>query len=142
MKKTFLALFVIAWAALAPAPSAFAETAAAGGKVTAYYFHGSFRCPTCRNLEAYSKEAIERNFKDPLASGALEFRAVNVEEKENGHYAKSYQLYTKSLVLSLVRDGKEVRSKNLAKIWELVRDKQKFIAYVTEETRAFLEGAS
>lgn len=118
---------------------AFAELGVPGGKVTAYYFHGSFRCATCFNMEKYSNEAIEVNFKDALASGNLEFKVVNVEEKGNEHYVKDYQLYTKSFILSLVKNGKEVKSKNLTKIWDYSRDKQKFIVYVTEETKAFLE---
>jgi len=107
--------------------------------VIAYYFHGTFRCYTCTNIEKYSREAIEANFKDALQSGKLEFKAVNVEERGNGHFVDDYQLYTKSLILSLVKDGKEVRHKNLDKIWQLVRNKQKFITYVTDEVDAFLE---
>ena len=53
------------------------------GKVTAYYLHGTFRCYTCNLMEKYSKEAIETNLKDALASGALEFKSVNVENKGN-----------------------------------------------------------
>lgn len=110
-------------------------------KVMAYYFHGAARCPTCHKLEQYSREAVETNFKDALASGKLEFKVVNVEEKENAHYAKDYQLYTKSLVLSLLKDGKEIKSKNLTKIWEYVRDKQRFFDYVSEEVNNFLKEA-
>ena len=99
-------------------------------KVVAYYFHGTARCPTCYKLEQYSKEAIESNFKDALASGKLEFKVINVEDKGNEHYGNDYQLYTKSLVLSLVKDGKEAKWKNLDKIWEYVGNKQKFIGYV------------
>jgi len=110
-----------------------------GDKVIAYYFHGSFRCPTCTTMEKYSKEAIEMNFKDKLASGKLEFKAVNVEERGNEHYVNDYQLYTKSLILSLVKDGKEIKSKNLDKIWQYARNKQKFIDYVTDEINVFLK---
>ncbi|NQU73475.1 MAG: hypothetical protein HQ547_02015 [Candidatus Omnitrophica bacterium] len=109
-------------------------------KITAYYFHGSFRCPTCTAMEKYSREAVETNFKDKLASGKLEFKAVNVEERGNEHFVNDYQLYTKSLILSLVKDGKKVKSKNLDKIWQLARNKQKFIAYVTGEINGFMEG--
>ena len=82
-----------------------AEEAPTGNAVTAYYFHGTFRCPTCHKLEAYAKESIESNFKDALASGKLTFKIVNVEGKGNEHYMNDYQLYTKSLVLSLTKDG-------------------------------------
>ncbi len=112
---------------------------ASGGTITAYYFHGTFRCPTCKKLEQYSKEAIESNFKDALASGKLTFKVVNIEDKGNEHYVNDYQLYTKSLVLSLTKDGKEIRSKNLDKIWEYVGNKQRFQDYVRDEVAAFLK---
>ncbi|MBI4706501.1 MAG: hypothetical protein HY761_01045 [Candidatus Omnitrophica bacterium] len=108
-------------------------------KVIAYYFHGTFRCPTCINMEKYSREAIDTNFKEAVDSGRLEFTVVNIEDKGNEHYAGDYQLYTKSLVLSLVKDGKEVKSKNLDKIWEYSRDKKKFIEYVTGEVDGFMK---
>ena len=108
-------------------------------RVVAYYFHGNFRCPTCHTMEQYSREAIETNFKDALSSGKLEFKVVNTDERGNEHFVQDYQLYTKSLVLSFVKDGKEVKSKNLTKIWEYVRDKQKFYDYVREEVNNFLK---
>jgi len=90
-------------------------------------------------MEKYSKEAIETNFKDDLASGKIEFNAVNVEDRGNEHFVNDYQLYTKSFILSLVKDGKEVRSKNLDKIWEYARNKQKFIDYVSDEVNVFMK---
>ena len=92
-------------------------------------------------MESYSKEALETNFKDALASGKLEFKSIDVEEEQNEHYVNDYQLYTKTLILSHVKDGREVRSKNLDKIWEYARNKNKFMDYVAEETRLFMEGA-
>lgn len=108
-------------------------------KVEAYYFHTSFRCPTCNTMERYAREAIDTNFKTALASGKLEFRSVNVEDPGNEHFVDDYQLYTKTLILSLVKDGKEVKSKNLDKIWEYVRDKQRFVDYVTKGVSDFLK---
>ena len=110
-------------------------------KVTAYYFHGSFRCATCHKLEQYSKEVIETNFEDALDSGNLEFKVVNVEDKGNEHFVNDYQLYTKSLVISLLENNKEVKSKNLAKIWDYAGNKQKFFEYVTSEINKFLKGS-
>jgi hypothetical protein len=92
-------------------------------------------------MEKFSKEAIETNFKDALASGNLEFKAVNVEDRGNEHFVNDYKLYTKSLILSMVKDGKEVKSKNLDKIWELARNKQRFIDYVTSEINGFMKDA-
>jgi len=91
------------------------------------------------NMEKYSREAIESDFKEDLASGRLEFKAVNVEDRGNEHFVDDYKLYTKTLILSLVKDGKEVKSKNLDKIWDLARNKQKFIDYVTGEIKEFMK---
>jgi len=121
--------------------SVIAAEAPTGGTVTAYYFHGAFRCPTCHKLEEYAKEAIENNFKDALASGKLTFKIVNVESRGNKHYVADYQLYTKSLVLSLTKDGKEIRSKNLDKIWEYVRNKERYENYVRDEVTVFMKEA-
>lgn len=108
------------------------------GKVIVYYFHGDFRCSNCINFEKYAKETVEANFKQQLDSGKLEYKVVNVDRKENAHFMDDYQLYTKSLVLSLVKDGKEVKYKNLEKIWNYVRNKDQYIKYVTNEINSFL----
>ena len=134
-KKALLILCILGLAA-----GSFAADIPSGSKVIAYYFHGNFRCPTCYKLEQYSKEAIEANFKNELASGKLTFKAINTDEKGNEHFVNNYQLYTKSLIISLIKDGKEVKSKNLTKIWDYVGDKKKFFEYVTDEINSFLKG--
>lgn len=140
MKKTFF--FVLFLALLFAADRcSLAQGTQTHNRVVAYYFHGTMRCPTCHKLEQYSKEAIETNFKEELASGKLEFKIVNVEDRGNEHFVRDYQLYTKALVLSLVSDGKETRSANLNKIWEYVGNKQKFIDYVTAAVAGLLKEA-
>lgn len=143
MKKRALILLAVMLAGCfwPETPRVLAEEASAGGTVTVYYFHGSFRCPTCNKMEKYAAEVIQNDFKDALASGKLEFRAVNVESKGNEHYVNDYRLYTKTLILSLVKDGKEVRSKNLDRIWQLVRNKKQYEDYVRDEVAAFLKEA-
>ena len=138
MKRILLVVLVVTLVSLGVSFS-FAAGKPSNSKVIAYYFHGNFRCPTCFKLEQYSKEAIEVNFKGELASGKLVFNVINTDERENEHFVKDYQLYTKSLVLALVKDGKEVKHKNLAKIWDYVGNKNKFYNYVTEEIKNFLK---
>jgi hypothetical protein len=107
-------------------------------KVVAYYFHGTRRCRKCLAIEAYTKEAIEKGFPSQLGSGVLEFRAVNVDEPENGHFIGDYELTTKSVVLSDLREGAEERWKNLDLVWEYVGDKEVFIDYIRRETEDYL----
>jgi len=108
-------------------------------KVIAYYFHGTFRCSTCRTIEQYSHDALQTYFEKELGSGKLEFRPVNIEEPEYKHFIQDYQLVTRSLVLSLMSDGKETKWKNLADVWKLVRDKDKFFQHVKDEVEKLLK---
>jgi hypothetical protein len=139
--RKLIILFLAAAAGFSAHCSVFAADKLSGAKVFAYYFHGDMRCPTCLKLEMYSRQALEENFKDAMSSGKLEFKVINVDENKNRHFVDDYQLYSKSLVLSLVKDGKEIRSKNLTKIWEYALSKEKFFDYIKKETSAFLEGS-
>jgi hypothetical protein len=121
------------------APLPLTEVKSQNSKLIAYYFHGTFRCSTCRTIEQYSHDAIQTYFAKELGNGRLEFRPVNIEEPENKHFIQDYQLVTRSLVLSLMSDGKETKWKNLADVWKLVRDKDKFFQYVKDEVEHFLK---
>ena len=114
------------------APQATPRTRA---ETVVYYFHGTSRCHTCRTIEAYAAEAVRAAFGAELASGRLVWQPLNVDEAANQHFIKDYQLYTRSLVV--VDGSNPKRFKNLAKVWELVRDKPAFVKYVQDEVRAF-----
>jgi uncharacterized membrane protein len=96
-------------------------------KVIAYY------------IEKYSKEAIEHYFPNELKNGKIEFKPLNVEETENRHYIQDYQLFSRALVISLVKQDKEVTWKNLSDVWKHVRNKDKFFQYVKDEVDIFLK---
>ena len=142
MKKLFLVvLIILAGVAVISASSLCFAQNKEGGTVIVYYFHGAFRCYTCNMMEKYAQEAIETYFRDDILAGKITFVPINVEEKNNEHFVQDYQLYTKALILSLVEDGKEIKSRNLQKIWQYARDKQQFSEYVVLEIESFREGA-
>jgi hypothetical protein len=109
--------------------------------VVAYYFHGNFRCQTCRKIEALSREAVESGFPEDLKVGRLEWRVINVEESGNEHFIQDYQLFSKSLVLVAKEGSKQTRWKNLQEVWTLVGNREAFIKYVQAEIRAYLGGS-
>ena len=111
----------------------------AENKVIAYYFHGNTRCHTCHKMEGYAKEVIENNFTNELKDGELIFKAVNIDEKDNKHFVDKYQLYTKALVISKIDSNKEIKYKNLSKIWECVGNKDRFFEYVINEINSYLK---
>jgi hypothetical protein len=105
-----------------------------------YYFHGTRRCPTCRKLEEYTREAVMTAFAEDMKAGTIAWRTIDTDEPGNEHFVKDYVLTTKSVVLSAVSDGEEIRWKNLPRIWELVGDRAAYVTYIQEEIRTFQEG--
>ena len=130
-----LVLFTGKLAALEKGPEAPSENR----KIIAYYFHGTYRCSSCTKIEEWSYEAIRNSFPAALEEGRLLWKPINVEKPENRHFTKDYNLYTKSLIIAEMNGKKQVRWKNLTKVWELLRNQQKFFSYVTEEVRYYLE---
>jgi Fe-S cluster biogenesis protein NfuA len=116
-----------------------AETVS-GRKIVVYYFHGNMRCHTCLALEGLAKEAVETNFAKSIKKGRLEWKTVNVEAAGNEHFTNDYKLYTRSVIVSTLQDGKEMSWKNLDRIWTLVRDEEKYKEYITSEVKSCLEG--
>ena len=113
-----------------------------GPKLVAYYFHGDFRCTTCRAMERYAKEAVEETFADQIKRGAIAWRAINFNKSENEHYIKTYDLSASAVVLADVTAGKLVRWRNLGLIWELVDDETAYKAYIIKEVEEMMEQGS
>ncbi len=62
-----------------------------------------------------------------------------MQTPQTGHFIKDFGLFTSSLVLAEVKDGRTVKYKNLARVWELIRDEAAFRKYVHNETDGFLK---
>lgn len=120
------------------APAASAVKTAAPHKVIAYYLHGAARCTGCLRIEAWSAEAIKSRFSDELEKGKLEWLVLNTDETENEHFVTDFNLYTKSLVVADIREGKQVRWKNLEKVWDHLGDQNAFTSYVQNEVAQYL----
>jgi len=141
MKKNILAVLLAAVVLWCGAGFALAEEPAVTqpNHVVVYYFHTNFRCVNCHNMEMWTKEVVETDFKPQLEKGTVVLKIINTETKGNEHFMNDYKLFTKSVVLGLVKDGKEVKFINLAKVWDFLRDGNKFKAYVKDEISKYLK---
>jgi hypothetical protein len=110
-------------------------------RVIVYYFRDNIRCDTCEKFQAYTDDAIHSVFSNELKSGSVEWKIVNTDDKANAHFIKDYALTTRQIILSDILDGKQTQWKDLYKIWDVVKDKQAFIEYITRETKTYLDGA-
>lgn len=99
--------------------------------VNVYYFYGSPRCITCKKMEAYTKSAV-----DSMKDKNIIYKPINIDEKSNKHFVKKYNLYTKTVILSKVNNGKEA-SKNLDKIWLKVKNEKDYKNYIIKEIKEF-----
>lgn len=109
------------------------------GQVLVTYFFTTYRCASCILLETYSAETVEKGFPERVRDGELAYRSLNVDDPENRHFVEDYRLYTKSVVVSLNRNGKEVRWKNLPDIWKHLRSRDRFEQYLKSEIEAYLK---
>jgi hypothetical protein len=107
--------------------------------VNAYYFHGNFRCRSCHLIETMTKDVIQNSFKNDLSSKILRFKVVNVEKAKNKHFIKDYALYSKAVVLTLIQDNKEMKYKNLDKVWSYLGNENIFKNYIESEVEVFLK---
>jgi hypothetical protein len=110
-------------------------------KVILYYLHGTGRCSRCIAMEKYSGEAVEKYFQRQVKNNSLEFKSLNFDEEQNRHFIQDYQLATKSLVITLVKGGKEKKFENLTGIWENAGNQEAFHQYVKSNVERFLAEA-
>lgn len=103
-----------------------------------YYFHGDTRCPTCRKIESYSHDAVQTAFADELADNKLLWKVVNYEQPESSHFATEYEIVSPTVVLVRTAEGAVADWRNLARVWELVGDREAFTEYIQDETRSML----
>jgi hypothetical protein len=107
-----------------------------GVSFTMYYFHPTARCESCINIENFTKELIEAKYKsNPL----IKFEALNIEDTQNEHYRKDYNLKFSSVLISKTKDGKEEKYKNLDSIWSYSDNKDGFTKYMDYEIKEFIK---
>lgn len=101
----------------------------ASDKVNVYYFHGKPRCTTCMKIEKYTQSAVS-SMKDK----DVIYQGIDMERPENASMVKKYNLFTKSVIVSKSKNGKE-QWKNLDKIWVKVNNQKDFENYIITEIK-------
>ena len=139
MRSQYLVLILLVLSLVLPIPG-HAEMGGQSPKFIATYFLTNVRCPSCLTIERLTAETIKAEFADKLAAGVLEWRTINIDGEGNYHFVKDYELYTKSVIISEMEEDKEIRWKNLPKVWELLGNEAKFSRYLKDEITAFMAG--
>lgn len=111
-------------------------------KLVVYYFSEGKECATCERIPLLARAALDEYFADAMKSGEIVWCPIDVDEARNAHYIDEYGIYTKSIVLARIENGKQTRWRSLDRVWDLVYDKDAFVEYVRDEVRADLETAA
>jgi hypothetical protein len=123
---------------LALDPSAAAAPATTRDSTMVYYFHSSFRCQTCRDIENQAHAVVQSDFANELAAGAVQWQALNYEQPEGRELAEQFDISMPVVVLARYKDGQIARWKSLDRVWGLVGDKPAYAAFVREEIQQML----
>ena len=105
------------------------------GPVTCTVFLNAHPCESSRRLEAWTRESLKENYPNLLSGGALEYRTIDYDRKENAHFMKDYDLPFQSVVLT----GRKTY-KRIDILWQMIGDEPKFKATVKEQTEKYLVG--
>lgn len=114
----------------------------AADSVLVTYFSSDVRCSTCVRIERLTGETVARNFREELASGRMVFRTVNLDDPGNEHFIRDYSLISKTVIVSGMASGQEVRWENLQQVWTKQTNPQAFEAYVVDALRRHLNLAT
>jgi hypothetical protein len=107
-------------------------------RIDVIYFHATIRCHGCLTIEDMTKNSINSTFGKELKDSLITYTSLDFLQTENEHYQDDYKFDAQTLIISKKIDGKEVKWKNLDKIWDLSSDYDEFHKYVEEEVRKLL----
>jgi hypothetical protein len=94
--------------------------------VTVINFHGAKRCRTCIGIGELAKKTIDEDFAAQLKSGQIRWEQINYDETPNAHYVKDYGLVSSTILITLWKDGKEVKWSRLDEVWDHYGDETAF----------------
>lgn len=106
--------------------------------VTVINFHGQTRCRTCITIGDLAKKTIDEEFVAEEKNDKIRWAHINYEEAPNGHFVEDYELVSSTVVITLWKDGKEVKWNRLDGVWDYVSDEPAFRTYVAENVRELL----
>ncbi|CAH8296675.1 hypothetical protein EV196_1115 [Mariniflexile fucanivorans] len=76
-------------------------------KIEVLDFHSTHRCMTCNAIEANTKYTLDTYFSKELKDKKITFQTINVDEKKNEKIAEKFEASGTSLILNVIKNGKE-----------------------------------
>ncbi|WP_417389094.1 nitrophenyl compound nitroreductase subunit ArsF family protein [Gimesia sp.] len=105
----------------------------AESQFSAVYFHAPHRCPTCRKIESFAHEALAPE----IEAGKLAWQIADYTSDENAPLVDQFEVFTSTVVLVEVQDGKIIRWKNLEEVWNHTSEQADFTAFINQAWSEF-----
>jgi hypothetical protein len=118
------------------------EPAQSQPAVVVTYFTTDVRCQSCLLIESLTRQTLEEQFSQELASGTLRFETLNLDEESNKHFAQEYDLAFKTVVVSTEQNGTITHWQKLDDVWTLLKDPEAFKTYVVTPIHSILDSES
>jgi hypothetical protein len=135
MMKLLLIGFVLAFLVSFPS-NIFAQNK--NVRIDVMYFHATTRCHGCLTIEENINNSMKALYFKELKDSAITLVSIDFLQPENEHFQDDYKFESQTLIISKKVSGKEVKWKNLDKIWDYSGDYQKFQKYIEEEINKIL----
>jgi hypothetical protein len=132
-------LFIILISILVITANFESKSAETDSKIEVVYFHGTTRCDGCIAIEKFTVNSLNSNFESKLKDSSMIFTTYDFLLPENEHFQKDYKFDTQTLVIRKIVNGKEVKWKNLDKIWDYYSNYEKFNKYISKEIKKFIK---
>jgi hypothetical protein len=118
-----------------------ARAAAQDSVVVAYYFHRTFRCPSCLLMETAAVDVMKEHFAGQMQDGHVVWVPVNIEDPATKALQRQLDVRTNGLVLVRMENGVHKDSKRLDELWGLLSRPGAFAEYLIREIDACLRPA-
>lgn len=103
--------------------------------VAVIYFHRTERCPTCKTIGGYVKEATKAKFAERMKKRKVDCYEVDFQNAKNKAHKEAYKITGPTNV----KKGKIAEWKPMPKVWSLIFKKEEFFKYVQGGIAGYLE---
>jgi hypothetical protein len=101
-------------------------------------FHYHKRCYQCLNMEKFTREILNENFKEEIIQNRLTFRLIDMDAPENRPLVQQFGFITAAIVLVDFEDGEEKNVKVVEDAWQLFNEESKFKSLIRQEIYKFI----
>jgi hypothetical protein len=104
-------------------------------RIDVTYFHATQRCQGCMTIEELTEGTMKDYFAKELKDSSMTYSSIDFLDPKNEHFQDDYKFEVQTLIISKKVNGKEVKWKNLEKIWDLYSNPTNYTKYLESEIR-------